>query len=132
VLERSEARLEHAHALVALGSGLIERGERAAAREPLTCGLDLAYRGGGGAIAERARAQLLTLGLRPRRQALSGPEALTPAERRTARMAAGGLSNRQIAQALFVSPKTVESQLSRAYEKLGIRTRAELAAALGG
>jgi DNA-binding NarL/FixJ family response regulator len=47
-------------------------------------------------------------------------------------MAAGGLSNRQIAQALFVSPKTVESQLSRAYEKLGIRTRAELAAALGG
>ena len=69
-------------------------------------------------------------GARPRRAALTGPGALTAAERRTARMAADGLGNREIAQALFVSTKTVETHLSRAYEKLGIRGRGELRSAL--
>ena len=130
VLERSPARLEHARALVNLGAGLFARGERLAAREPLSRGLDLADRCGSAALAERAWAALVTTGARPRRVALSGPEALTAAERRTARMAADGLGNREIAQALFVSTKTVETQLSRAYEKLGIRSRGELPAAL--
>jgi DNA-binding CsgD family transcriptional regulator len=61
---------------------------------------------------------------------LSGPESLTPAELRTARMAAQGLSNREIAQALFVSAKTVEWQLSHAYAKLQIRGRTQLPDAL--
>ena len=61
---------------------------------------------------------------------LRGPDALTPAELRTARMAAGGLSNREIAQALFVSAKTVETQLSHAYAKLGIAGRNALASSL--
>ncbi|HUA43635.1 MAG TPA: AAA family ATPase [Solirubrobacteraceae bacterium] len=130
VLERSSAQLEHARALVNLGAGLFARGERIAAREPLSQGLDLAHRCGSAALADRAWSALVTTGARPRRVALTGPEALTAAERRTARMAADGLGNREIAQALFVSTKTVETQLSRAYEKLGIRGRADLPAAL--
>jgi DNA-binding CsgD family transcriptional regulator len=80
---------------------------------------------------EHARALVnLGVGLRPRRARLRGPDAPTPAELRTARMAAGGLSNRAIAQALFVSAKTVETQLSHAYAKLGIAGRSELASSL--
>ncbi len=80
---------------------------------------------------DQARAELVATGARPRRDALSGPAALTPAELRTARMAVGGLTNREIAQALFVSAKTVEAQLSHAYAKLAIHSRSELAIALG-
>ena len=53
---------------------------------------------------------------------------LTPAEQRVAELAASGLTNRQVAAALFISPKTVESSLARAYRKLKIRSRAELGA----
>jgi DNA-binding CsgD family transcriptional regulator len=130
ILEPSPARLEHARALVNLGTGLRERGKRAEAREPLTRGLDLAHRCGGGALVERARQELVATGARPRRDALRGPEALTPAEMRTARMAAEGLTNRQIAQALFLSGKTVEVHLSHAYSKLEIAGRSQLAEAL--
>src|ERR1019366_2066361 len=126
----SPARLELARALVNLGTAMRERGLREASREPLGQGMDLAYRCGGVRLAESARAELLASGARPRRAALLGPEALPPAQVRTARLAAGGPSNREIAQALFVSAKTVESQLSQAYAKLGIRTRADLSAAL--
>jgi DNA-binding CsgD family transcriptional regulator len=55
---------------------------------------------------------------------------LTPSERRVAEKAAAGLSNRDIAAALFLAPKTVEMNLSRAYRKLGIRSRAQLSARL--
>jgi DNA-binding CsgD family transcriptional regulator len=130
VLECSPARLEHARALVNLGAGLLARGQRLAAREPLSRGLELAHLCGSAALAEKARAALVASGARPRRAALTGPGALTASERRTARMAADGLGNREIAQALFLSTKTVETQLSRAYEKLGIRSRGELRAAL--
>jgi DNA-binding CsgD family transcriptional regulator len=130
MLERSPARLEYARALVNLGSGLRTRGQPEQAREPLSEGLDLAHRCGAVALAERARAELVGTGARPRRRTLSGPESLTPAELRTARMAAQGLSNREIAQALFVSAKTVEWQLSHAYAKLQIRGRKELPAVL--
>ena len=81
----------------------------------------------------RARAQdeLMATGARPRRVALSGLDALTPSERRVAGMAAKELTNRDIAQALFVTPKTVEVHLSSVYRKLGIASRAQLADALG-
>ena len=130
VLERSPARLEHGRAEVNLGEGLLTRGERSAAREPLRKGLDLADHCGSAALLETARAALVTSGARPRRAALTGPNALTAAERRTARMAADGLGNREIAQALFLSTKTVETHLTRVYEKLGIRARGQLPAAL--
>jgi len=130
LLGRTPARLEQARALVNLGEGLRVRGQRADARQALTDGLEFAHRCGSGALAGRARAELVAGGARPRRSALSGPDALTPAELRTARMAAGGLSNREIAQSLFVSSKTVESHLSQVYAKLSIRSRRELAGAL--
>jgi DNA-binding CsgD family transcriptional regulator len=130
LLERSPARLEHARALVNLGEGLRVRGEREYAREVTSDGLDIADGCGARALAARARAELVASGARPRRDARTGLAALTPAELRTARMAVGGLTNREIAQALFVSAKTVEAQLSRAYAKLAIPGRTELAAAL--
>ncbi len=131
LLERCPARLEHARALVNLGIGLHSRGQLEDSREALSHGLDIAQRCGANALTNRARTTLVATGARPRRDALSGPAALTPAELRTARMAVGGLTNRQIAQALFVSAKTVEAQLSHAYTKLAIHSRSELAAALG-
>jgi len=68
--------------------------------------------------------------VRPRREALSGVDSLTPSERRVADLAAAGRTNRDVAQELFVTPKTVEVHLSNAYRKLGIRSRRELAGAL--
>ena len=132
LLADSPARLARARALVNLGIGLRRRGEGLAAREPLGAGLDLAHRCGAVALAELARAELVATGARPRRAPRQGPGSLTPAELRTAEMAASGMSNRDVAQALFVSTKTVETQLSQAYAKLGIGSRAGLAQALAG
>ncbi len=131
-LEGSGARLEHARALIGLGTAMLRTGERERARAPLSLGLDIAHRCGGAVLASRARQELVASGARPRREALSGIDALTPAESRTARLAAGGLTNRAIAQTLFLSTKTVEKQLSQAYLKLGIAGRRELAEALAG
>ena len=130
ILERSQARLDHARALVNLGVGLRDRGQRELARRQLSEALDIASRCGAIALAERARSELIATGARPRREQLTGPGSLTPAELRAARMAADGLSNREIAQALFVSAKTIETQLSAAYAKLSIASRRELRGAL--
>jgi DNA-binding CsgD family transcriptional regulator len=130
VLERSQARLEHARALADLGGALRRSGERAAAREPLQQALDLAIRCGAAPLADRARNELLATGSRPRKPLRTGTDALTPIERQAATLAAEGLSNPQIAQALFISRKTVEKRLSEAYRKLDIRSRGQLARAL--
>jgi DNA-binding CsgD family transcriptional regulator len=132
LLEGSGARLEQARAAVELGIRLDRRGHRDDAHASLRDGFELAHDCGGWALADRARAALVAAGARPRRASRTGPGALTPAEQRVARMAADGLSNRQIAQALFLSTKTIEGQLSQAYAKLGIRSRAGLATALRG
>ena len=81
---------------------------------------------------ESVRSELYASGARPRTAALTGVGALTASERRVATLAAGGQTNREIAQALFVTPKTVEVHLSNAYRKLDIRSRRELPAALSG
>jgi DNA-binding CsgD family transcriptional regulator len=130
-LERSPARLEHAAALADLGAALRRSNRRADARDPLRRALDLAEACGAPPLVERARQELRAAGGRPRRARSSGADGLTASERRTAAMAADGLSNPEIAQALFVTKKTVESHLGSAYRKLGIRSRTELAAALG-
>jgi DNA-binding CsgD family transcriptional regulator len=83
-----------------------------------------------GPLAERARSELRSIGSRPRRTMLSGIDALTPTERRVAGLAAEGASNPEVAQALFVTVKTIESHLGRVYRKLGIESRTELEAAL--
>ena len=129
-LERSEARLEHARTLVEYGAALRRNRHRADARQPLRQGLDLAYHCRAPALAERARQELLASGARPRRPALTGRDALTPTEARVANLAAQGQSTPEIAQALFVTPKTVETHLGHVYQKLEIHTRAELTDAL--
>jgi DNA-binding CsgD family transcriptional regulator/RecA/RadA recombinase len=130
VLAGSGADLEHARALVDCGAGLRRAGERVRGRELLRRGHELALHCGGALLAERARQELLAAGARPRRTALSGPESLTPSERRVVELAANEMTNRQIAQALYVTEKTVETHLSHAFAKLDVRSRRALADAL--
>jgi len=130
VLERSPARLERAAALVELGAALRRANRRSDARDPLRRGLELATLCGARPLAERAQTELLATGARPRRIALSGIESLTPSERRVADLAIAGSTNREIARALFVTPRTVEVHLTSAYRKLGIDSRSQLASAL--
>jgi DNA-binding CsgD family transcriptional regulator len=92
--------------------------------------MEVAHRCGASAMVARAREELQLTGARPRRIALSGRDALTPGERRVADLAAEGMSNKEIAQALFVTLRTVEMHLSNAYRKLGIGSREGLADAL--
>ena len=130
VFESSQARVEHARTLVELGAALRRQGHRREAREPLKEGLDLAHRCGAVAIAGRAQVELEATGARPRRVELTGVESLTPSERRIGAMAAEGMSNPQIAQALFLTRRTVEMHLTNAYRKLDISSREELPEAL--
>jgi DNA-binding CsgD family transcriptional regulator len=130
LLAESPARLDLAAAFVELGALQRRSGARAAAEDALSRGLDLASRVGSTLLAERARSELVALGRRPRRAALTGIDALTGSERRVADLAAGGMSNREIAQSLFVTTRTVETHLSSAYRKLGIESRSDLADAL--
>ena len=132
VLAASPARLEHARALADLGTALRHRRRIADARAPLLEALDLATHCGATPLAERARTELLITGARPRRARLSGVEALTTNERRIAALAAEGRSNREIAQELYVSRKTVEKHLTASYRKLGISGRKDLREALAG
>ena len=130
VLADSPARLDHARCLVDLGAALRRANQRTAARDPLRDGLELARRCGADALVRRAHDELVVAGGRPRRLMFSGPEALTPSERRVAELAADGQSNREIAQLLYVTTKTVDNHLARAYGKLGISSRGQLAEAL--
>ncbi|HEY2690094.1 MAG TPA: AAA family ATPase [Streptosporangiaceae bacterium] len=131
LLEAGPARYELALALTDLGSSLRRARQRTEARAPLRRALDLAERTGAAPLAARARQELLAAGARPRRTALTGPDALTSTERRVAGLAADGLSNRQIAQHLFITQATVETHLTHAFGKLGITSRAELPGQLG-
>jgi DNA-binding NarL/FixJ family response regulator len=126
VLETSTARLDHAKALHALGSGLRRARKPTEAREPLSRALELADVCGAAGLVESIKSELHAAGARPRRTALSGVESLTASEKRVALLAAEGETNRDIAQALFVTPKTVEVHLTNCYRKLDIRGRREL------
>ncbi len=130
VLATSAAQLERAKSFTELGAALRRANHRASARTFLQEGLELARRCGALALAERAHAELLATGARPRRLVRSGVDSLTPSERRVAQMATEGQTNREIAQALFVTPKTVETHLSHVYRKLGIQPRSQLSGAM--
>jgi DNA-binding CsgD family transcriptional regulator len=130
VLEGSPALLTRAQVLVELGAALRRANRRTAAREALSEGHEVAERCEAGALLERARDELGAAGSRPRSVIRTGAAALTPSERRVCRLAADGLSNPEIAQALFVTRSTVESHLHSAYGKLEIASRRELARAL--
>src|SRR4051794_35276485 len=131
VLEGSPARLELTRAVVTLGGALRRPGHQEEAREPLREALEMAHGFGAMAIANEARAELIATGARPRRPATTGVDALTPGERRVAGMAASGMSNREIAEDLFVTSKAVQWHLRNVYRKLAIEGRGELAATLG-
>jgi DNA-binding CsgD family transcriptional regulator len=131
VLQVSAARLELAHALHDLGAELGRRRRRPEGREALRLATEIASRCGAHGLAGRARAELAAGGGRRARLHVTGAEALTPAERRVCELASDGeLTNRAIAQSLYVTEKTVELHLSNAYRKLGIRSRFQLAESL--
>ena len=129
-LDDSPALLERARSLAELGAALRRDGQRAAARDPLARALELAAGCGAGPLAARARDELRAAGARPRRPWRTGVDALTPSELRVARLAADGRSNREIAGELYVTLKAIEGHLARAYAKLGIEGRGQLAGAL--
>jgi ATP/maltotriose-dependent transcriptional regulator MalT len=131
-LEGSGSRLEHARALVELGAAIRREGRPTEARAPLAQGMETAEACGATALTAQALDELRASGARPRRVARSGVNALTPSELRVARLAADGMSNRDIAQALFVTLRTVEVHLTHCYQKLGISSRRELSTALDG
>jgi class 3 adenylate cyclase/DNA-binding CsgD family transcriptional regulator len=126
VLDGVPARLEHARALVDLGIVLHRAGDRSEARSVLRRGQELAELAAATRLSDQARSALTSTGVRPLPVIPSGVESLTTSERRVAEMAREGLTNRQIAEALFVTPKTVEVHLSSVYRKLGITSRSQL------
>ena len=126
------AKLDRARALTDLGALLRRRNRRSQARELLRDALDAAHRAGAAPLAERAETELRATGARPRRVVLSGVESLTASERRVAELAMQDLTNREIAQALFVTARTVEGHLTSVFRKLQLGSRDQLAAALAG
>jgi ATP/maltotriose-dependent transcriptional regulator MalT len=129
-LQPSARRLELARALVDHGAALRRHKHRAAARDPLRQGLDLAQRCGASTLAHRAAEELRATGARPRRLVLTGVESLTPSELRVARLVAQGRSNPEVATALFVTRATIETHLHSIFRKLDISSRDQLSAAL--
>ena len=131
-LERGDAKLERARASADLGAMLRRRNRRIEARELLREALDAARGAGARPLAEYAETELRATGARPRRVVLSGLDSLTASERRVAEFAGQGLSNREIAQTLFVTARTVEGHLTSVFRKLQVDSRDELPAALAG
>lgn len=131
LLRRANAPVELARAQADLGARLRRAGRRSQAQRQLRAALETADRCGARELSRRARRELVATGARPRRSALTGPEALTGAERQVATLAADGLTNRQIAQHLFITQSTVETHLRHAFRKLGVSSRAELPEGLG-
>ena len=131
-LERGDARLERARALADLGAMLRRRNRRTEAQELLREALDVAHRAGARPLAEYAETELRATGARPRRIVLTGLDSLTASERRIAELASQGLTNREIAQSLFITARTVEGHLTSVFRKLMLDSREELPAALAG
>jgi DNA-binding NarL/FixJ family response regulator len=130
VLEGPDNRLERARALTDLGALLRRSNRRVDARHVLRPAVDAAHHLGAGSLARRAETELRATGARPRRVLLTGLEALTASERRIAELASEGLTNRQIAQTLFVTARTVEGHLTKVFQKLDVSARTQLASAL--
>jgi DNA-binding CsgD family transcriptional regulator len=130
--ERGDAGLERARALADLGALLRRRNRRTEARELLREALDAAHRAGARRLAEQAETELRATGARPRRVMLTGLDSLTASERRIAELASQGITNREIAQTLFVTARTVEGHLTSVFRKLHLASRDELPAALAG
>jgi DNA-binding CsgD family transcriptional regulator len=129
-LEGSPARLERALTQLELGAALRHAGRRTDARKLLGDALELSSRCGAEAVAARAHAELVAAGARPRRDPTESRSRLTASELRVARMAAEGMTNREIAQALFLTENTIHTHLKRVFRKLEVSSRSQLARAL--
>ena len=125
--DRLDMPFELARTLVVHGVVERRRRRRSRAKASFERALELFESMGARLWAERARLELGRVGIRR-----SAPGDLTAGERRVAVLTAGGLTNREVARALSISPKTVEANLSRVYRKLGITSRAELGARMAG
>ena len=128
--DQGDAKLERARALTDLGAMLRRRNRRTEARELLREALDAAHRAGAKGLADQAETELRATGARPRRVVLTGLDSLTASEQRIAEFASQGLTNREIAQTLFVTTRTVEGHLTSIFRKLQLESRNELHAAL--
>jgi DNA-binding CsgD family transcriptional regulator len=118
-----ELRIEVARTFLVAGAVERRRRSKHRAADHLRQALELFDHVGARLWAQRARAELDRVGLRP-----SSSTELTVSEIRVAQLTASGLTNREVAAQLFISPKTVEANLARIYRKLNIRSRAELGA----
>jgi DNA-binding CsgD family transcriptional regulator len=121
-LERTPLVYDRARALLTLGQVLRRSKAKARARDALQSAIELFDAFGAAPFAERSRRELARVGLRP-----AAPLDLTATEQRVAELAASGATTRQIAEQVFLAPKSVEANLTRVYRKLGVRTRVELA-----
>ena len=118
--ENLDMPYERARTLLALGLVHRRRNERRAARSAFDAALAIFEQLGVQPWVERTRIELARVPVR------RAPAGLTPTEERIARLAASGLTNRGVAERAFVSAKTVEANLARVYDKLGVHSRAEL------
>ncbi|MET9883430.1 AAA family ATPase [Streptomyces sp. NPDC006430] len=130
ILEGTAAKYHYARASADCGAHARTAGDLGEARIHLQQAVSVAHRIGATVVAEGAMAELRALGDRPRTRAFHGVDSLTPTERRVADLAALGMTNREIAQHLFVGLRTVEVHLTHAYRKLDIDGRRGLAQAL--
>jgi DNA-binding SARP family transcriptional activator/DNA-binding CsgD family transcriptional regulator len=130
VLAMGGSRIEYAYALWALGRQLRRTALPEEAREHLAEALEVAEIVGAGAVAALVREEMVEIGVEPTFEAPTGIRALTETERRLAALAAEGRSEREIAQAMFVTPNAIDVQLGGVFRKLGISSRAELAPVL--
>lgn len=129
-LAASPARINHVLAVFIRGRALLYADDGKGARKHLRDAVDLAMSCGFLLVARMARELLVAAGGRMRELSGHPTSVLTGSEQRVATMAAEGRTNREIAEVLFVTVRTVESHLSNVYRKLGVGVRAELAAAL--
>jgi DNA-binding CsgD family transcriptional regulator len=121
--ERLPIPFELGRTLLVKGQIHRRRKEKLRAREALEQSIAIFERLGASLWLARAQTELDRVGLRH-----GSPDQLTPTEKSVAQLAASGLTNREIAERVFLSPKTVESNLARVYEKLGVHSRAALGA----
>lgn len=130
-LSQSQSRLEYARALCDYGAALRRANHRAEARAPLQAALTIAREARAVPLRNHAAEELKATGARVSRPDQTGVDALTASEHRIASMAAAGMSNRAIAEALFVTVKTIEMHLGHVYQKLNVTGRPQLSEALG-
>lgn len=128
--ERHGTELDRAETLLELGRTLRRLGNRVESRAPLKQAMELAQRRGALVTARNAHDELLASGARPRRMYVHGMHGLTPTELRITEMVVRGLTNREVAEAMFLAKSTVAWHLRNIFQKLGVDSRADLPAAV--